>query len=344
MTADAPAEFSLADCTKKEGISLSAPRSRCGPWSYGRRAFHGGLRQHRERYLLRIAPLRTLREVFRFFIVFPVTACCLALEGCSLGTLSLVTPESGFSKTLDISYGPDSRHRLDVYTPERAADAPVVVFFYGGTWMSGSKHEYLYVAAALAARGIVTVIPDYRLYPDIKFPAFLEDAASAVAWVQRHIGEHGGNAHNIILMGHSAGAHIAAMLALDEAYLSAARARPVQGMIGLAGPYDFLPFRREDLKDMFGPPERYPESQPVRFVDGDEPPLLLLHGRRDGLVYPRNTERLAARVRETGGCVRAVFYRHHSHASIVLSLSPLFLKPDVIRQIESFVQDPSCKN
>lgn len=274
---------------------------------------------------------------------FLLALCCLALEGCGLRALNLVTPESGLRKTLDISYGPDSRHRLDVYTPAGAAGAPVVVFFYGGTWMSGSRHEYLYIAASLTARGMVTVIPDYRLYPDIKFPAFLEDAAAAVAWVQRHVREHGGNPDNVVLMGHSAGAHIAAMLTLDERYLRAAQARPAQGMIGLAGPYDFLPLRREDLKDLFGPPERYPESQPVRFVDGDEPPLLLLHGSRDGLVYPRNSERLAARVEEAGGCVRSVFYRQHSHASIVLSLSPLFLKPDVIRQIESFVKNPDCQ-
>lgn len=298
----------------------------------------------RARFARGLPSLRALREVIDLFFIFLTAACSLALEGCGLRTLNAITPESGFSKTLDIAYGSDVRQRLDIYAPARpAADAPVIVFFYGGTWSSGDKHEYRYIAASLTARGIVTAIPDYRLYPGVKFPLFLEDAAAAVAWVQRHAADHGGNARNIVLMGHSAGAHIAAMLALDERYLQAAQAQPVQGMIGLAGPYDFLPLQRDDLKDLFGPPERYSESQPVSFVDGNEAPLLLLHGRRDGMVYPRNTERLAGRVREAGGCVRTVFYRHHSHASIVLSLSPLFLKPDVIRQIENFVKNPDCQ-
>ena len=144
-------------------------------------------------------------------------------------------------------------------------------------------------------------------------------------------------------MGHSAGAHIAAMIALDAHYLDEVQARPVQGMIGLAGPYDFLPLRRDDLKDLFGPPERYPESQPVNFVDDDDPPLLLLHGRHDGLVYPRNTESLAARMNAAGGCAKAVYYPSLSHASILLGLSPLFLKPDILRQIESFVKNPGCE-
>jgi acetyl esterase/lipase len=193
------------------------------------------------------------------FAFLSALCCCLTLAGCGLRTLNAITPESGFGRTPDIAYGPDPRHRLDIYTPAGAtADAPVIVFFYGGTWMSGGRHEYLYIAATLTARGIVTVIPDYRLYPDVRFPAFLEDAASAVAWVQKHIAAYGGNARNVVLMGHSAGAHIAAMLTLDERYLDAANARPVQGMIGLAGPYDFLPLRRDDLKDLFGPPERYP--------------------------------------------------------------------------------------
>lgn len=274
-----------------------------------------------------------------------VALCCLTLTGCGLSTLNLITPEGGFRQTPAIAYGSDARHRLDIYTPDKpAANAPVVVFFYGGSWSSGSRQEYRYVAAALTARGIVAVIPDYRLYPRVKFPLFINDGAAAVAWVQEHIAGYGGDPRNIFLMGHSAGAHIAAMLALDERYLQAVQAQPVQGMIGLAGPYDFLPLRREDLKDMFGPPERYPESQPVHFVDGREPPLLLLHGRRDGIVYPRNTENLAARVNAAGGCVKPVYYRQLSHASIVLGLSPLFLKPDILRQIENFIKNPDCKN
>lgn len=277
-------------------------------------------------------------------VFFLFALCCLAPAGCSLRTLNLVTPESGFKKTLDIPYGPDARQRLDIYEPAKGRGAmPVIIFFYGGTWSSGDKDEYRYVASALTARGIVTVIPDYRLYPRIKFPVFIEDGAAAVAWVQQHIAGYRGDPRNIFLMGHSAGAHIAAMLTLNESYLQAGRAEAVRGMIGLAGPYDFLPLKRDDLKEIFGPPERYPESQPVRFVDGGEPPLLLLHGLRDNLVYPRNTERLAARVQSHGGCVKTVFYRQHNHASLLLGLSPLFLKPDILRQVDIFIKDPHCR-
>jgi acetyl esterase/lipase len=278
-------------------------------------------------------------------LILLLSALIFPLPGCNLGTLNLLASEDGFKLATDVAYGPDQRQRLDIYTPARSSTpAPVVIFFYGGSWSSGDKNRYLYVASALTARGFVAVIPDYRLYPHIKFPAFVEDGAAAVAWVQRHIAAHGGDPRNVVVMGYSAGAHIAALLTLDERYLPAAAAKPVQGMIGLAGPYDFLPFSNEHLEDMFGPPERYPESQPINFVDGKEPPLLLLHGRRDKLVYPLNTELLARRVEARGGCVKAVIYQRVDHITMLLRLSPVFLKPDILRQIEDFVKNPpDCK-
>jgi acetyl esterase/lipase len=276
-------------------------------------------------------------------ILFFQTLLIILLPGCSLNTLNLLASKSAFKRAVDISYGADTRQRLDVYTPGALArPAPVILFFYGGGWNNGDKNSYLYVASSMTQRGFVTVVPDYRLYPYIRFPAFIEDGAAAVAWVQKHISAYGGDPENVILVGYSSGAHIAAMLNLDERYLPAAGARPVQGMIGLAGPYDFLPFNNEHLENMFGPPERYPESQPVNFVDGNEPPLLLLHGGRDKLVYPHNTERLAARVRQYGGCVKTVIYPKLDHISLLVRLSPVFLKPDVIRQIENFVKAPGC--
>jgi acetyl esterase/lipase len=278
-------------------------------------------------------------------LVLLLSALIFPLSGCNLGTLNLLASEDGFKRTADLSYGSDQRQHLDIYTPAgSSAPAPVIIFFYGGSWINGNKNSFLYVASALTARGFVTVIPDYRLYPHIKFPAFVEDGAAVVAWVQQHIADYGGNPRNVVVMGYSAGAHIAALLALDEHYLPAAAAEPVQGMIGLAGPYDFLPFSDERLQDMFGPPERYPASQPINFVDGTEPPLLLLHGKRDKLVYPLNTEHLARRVEARGGCVKAVIYRRVDHLNMLLRLSPVFLKPDILRQIENFVKNPpECK-
>jgi acetyl esterase/lipase len=267
------------------------------------------------------------------------------LPGCSLRTLNLLASESGFKRAVDISYGPDARQQLDIYTPVAAASgAPVVVLIHGGGWPHGDKAALHYVAASLTERGFVTVIPDYRLYPHIKFPAFIEDGAAAVAWVQEHIAAYGGDAANIVLLGYSSGAHIAALLTLDERYLLAAAAKPVQGMIGLAGPYDFLPFTHVEMQDIFGPPERYPESQPINFVDGREPPLLLLHGSRDTLVNPLNTENLARRVAARGGCVQSKIYPRLDHITLLVRLSPLLLKPDILNRIENFVKNPSCKN
>ncbi|HEX5057559.1 MAG TPA: alpha/beta hydrolase [Gammaproteobacteria bacterium] len=267
------------------------------------------------------------------------------LSGCSLDTLNLLASESVFERTADIAYGPDLRQRLDIYKPVAASSrTPVVVFFYGGGWHNGNKNSFLYVASALTKRGLVTVIPDYRLYPNIKFPAFVQDGAAAVAWVQQHIADYGGDPDHIVVMGHSAGAHIAALLALDERYLRALAARPVQGMIGLSGPYDFLPFSHVEMNDIFGPAERYPESQPINFVDVKDPPLLLLHGGRDTLVSPSNTLNLANRVNARGGCVESVIYPRLDHVTLLVRLSPWLLKPDILNRVENFAKAPGCKN
>ena len=141
-------------------------------------------------------------------------------------------------------------------------------------------------------------------------------------------------------MGHSAGAYNAAMLATDESYLSAVGGSRIwlSGMIGLAGPYDFLPVTDPDLKDMFGPPERYADTQPINHVDGRNPPLLLLHGENDESVWPKNTRNFAAKVRAAGGWVETVIYPKMSHGWIVATLSqPLQGQSDVMSYVKDFV-------
>ena len=157
----------------------------------------------------------------------------------------------------------------------------MVVFFYGGNWDSGAKAMYRFVGAALAARGVLTVIPDYRLYPQVRFPAFMDDAAAAVAWTLANIRRFGGDPHRLFLMGHSAGAQIATLLALDPVYLQAQDVAPdtVCGVIGLAGPYDFLPLHDPELETIFGPEAERPRSQPINYVTPQAPPMLLLAGR-----------------------------------------------------------------
>lgn len=237
------------------------------------------------------------------------------------------------------------RHRLDIYRPaEKDGPAPVVVFFYGGNWKSGERRDYLFVGEALASQGFVAVLPDYRLYPEVRFPAFLEDCARSVRWTLTEIAAYGGDVEKLFLMGHSAGAYNAAMLALDAGYLRAAGAdaRRVRGLIGLAGPYDFLPLTTDISKAVFGFPDTPPGTQPIRFVSPQSPPAMLATGDDDSVVRPRNTRRLATRLREVGVPVREVFYPGVSHLMLVGSLAALFRGfAPVLRDVADFVNDAS---
>lgn len=248
--------------------------------------------------------------------------------GCSPGRLlsNLTSNDAtGFSGTF--SYGRHTRQVLDVYRPvaKGSGPSPVVVFFYGGRWQSGDRRDYAFIAHTLTEKGIVTVVPDYRVYPEVRFPSFVEDGADAVKWVKFNISNHGGDPERIFLMGHSAGAHIAAMIAFDERYLGRLKDPGfLAGFIGLAGPYDFLPLSSRTLKDLFGPPDRYPESQPVNFVDGGESPALLLHGDEDTTVWPRNTMRMAAAIEQAGGSVTTRVYPEVDHLEIIGALAKPF--------------------
>ncbi len=257
--------------------------------------------------------------------------CALALPACSaVDLLNLAAPVAETRVARDLPYAGGERRRLDVYAPAGAAGgpAPVVVFFYGGRWSEGDRADYAFVGATLAEHGVVTVIPDYRLYPGVRFPAFVEDGAAAVRWTRDRIARFGGDPARIHLMGHSAGAHIAAMLALDRRFLEGMEPG-IAGMIGLAGPYDFLPLEAGDLRDMFGPPERFEASQPIHYARGDAPPMLLLHGLDDTTVLPSNTRNLAAALRARGGRAETRLYPDVGHAEILGAVSgPLdFLAP-----------------
>lgn len=237
-------------------------------------------------------------------------------RACSpLGLLNGLAPRRLAGR--DIAYGPAPRQRLDIYLPEAGRlPAPVVVFLYGGGWDSGAKAMYRFLGGAFAARGYVTVIPDYRLYPAVRHPAFIEDCAAAFAWTAAHIGGWGGSG-SLFLMGHSAGAYNAAMLALDPRFLAAAGSRlSPRGTIGLAGPYDFLPLQSPRLRAIFGTPTP-PDTQPINHVDGRNAPLLLIAGTADTTVLPANTTRLAARIQAAGGAVVAKLYPGINHREVI---------------------------
>jgi acetyl esterase/lipase len=247
------------------------------------------------------------------------------LSACSPVTiLNALAPKAGITETRDVRYAPGDRHELDIYAPEEAlvgrSAAPVVVFIYGGGWTDGNKGEYRFVAAALAARGYLTVVPDYRLYPRVRFPAFLQDNAAAVAWTKANIARYGGDPHRIFLMGHSAGAYNVAMLTLDKQGLAAVGMDPdrdITGTIGLAGPYDFLPLHDPELENVFAPAGDLRLSQPITFARGNAPPMFLAAGTADTTVLPLNTEHLAAAIRRDGGTVEERLYPGVNHTKII---------------------------
>jgi len=269
----------------------------------------------------------------------------LFLEGCSrLGFLAANVPAvfGPYKRHANIAYGADPRQRLDVYVPESASlePRPVVVFWHGGRWRYGDKADYRFVGAALAESGYVAVVANYRNYPQVKMPGFLGDAAQAALWSAAHAKEYGGDPKRLYLMGHSAGAHLAAMVTLDPRYFAAAgqAAPPIAGVIGLSGPYDFLPLLEADVQDMFGPPPIYPESQPINFVRGDAPPMLLVHGLEDDTVRPKNSRNLAAALRAAGVPVTLKLYPKISHSDTVAALTSLLRgRAPTLADIRTFV-------
>ncbi len=271
-------------------------------------------------------------------------AIVVGLGACApLTLLNAVTPASSYEKSADIAYGDDPRQRLDVYTPVKASSpAPVVVFFYGGSWNKGERADYAFVGSALASRGIVTVVADYRLYPQVRYPTFLEDSAAAVAWTHSQIDRFGGDAQRIFLMGHSSGAYNAAMVALDKRWLEKSSLSPniVRGWIGLAGPYDFLPIENPDVKPVFHFPNSPPESQPIRYAFAGSPPALLIAASEDELVNPqRNTGDMATKLRAAGVPVKELYFPKPSHTTLIASLVwPFQHLAPVLNEVDSFVQ------
>jgi acetyl esterase/lipase len=269
-------------------------------------------------------------------------ALTLGLGGCSAtGVLATLTASPSVKSDRDIAYADGPRHSLDIYRPAAAGRHPVVVFIYGGGWDSGAKAEYRFIGQTLAAQGFLTVIPDYRIYPDVRYPAFLQDNALAVRWVKDHAQDYGGDPGDLFLMGHSAGAYAAVMLAVDRRWLQAVQMDPrrdLKGAIGIAGPYDFLPLHTDELRTIFGPPEQRPDTQPINHVDGQAPPLLLITDSGDKTVDPGNTTRMAERVRERGGQVEAVTYPGLSHALILGAMAgPLSFLAPVTRTVVDFI-------
>jgi len=247
--------------------------------------------------------------------------------------LNFTAPRWGYRVERAIPYGPEARHRMDLYLPKRKADnAATVLFFYGGAFISGHRREYRFVGQALASKGIIVGIADYGLFPEHRFPQFVEDGAKAAVFLRKTLHEYGGDPNRLFVAGHSAGAYIAVMLASDGRYLREAGAdlSSLAGAIGIAGPYDFLPITNPTRIEIFGGTDRL-ETQPIHFIDGQRPPMLLLTGDRDVNILPRNTHNMAARLREHGNDVKEIVYPGIDHFRIILGLAPLFRRVVPIR-------------
>ena len=240
------------------------------------------------------------------------------------------------------AYGPSPRQRLDVYAPRGAkGQAPIAVFFYGGSWDSGRRQDYNWVGRALASRGFVTVVADYRLYPEVKYPDFLADSAQAVRWASDHAARFGADPSRIVLVGHSAGAYNAAMLAFDGRYLQAAGVDPkrVKAMAGLSGPYDFLPLKGDITHRIFGETADLPGTQPTAYVTAASPPAFLATGDADDMVWPKNTVALACSLRTAGVEVEERHYPGVDHIRMVLALSkPLRGRAPVLDEMTEFLR------
>lgn len=254
-----------------------------------------------------------------------------------------------YRRSADIAYGGLPAQRFDLYTPNAATSAarPIVIFVHGGSWSGGDKNQYRFIGATCAGQGWIGAVVDYRLYPAVKFPAFVDDVALAVQYVRDHAEEWGGDRERIYLMGHSAGAHIAMMAALDPEFLRArgGDSHWLRGVIGLAGAYDFMPFDYDYMFDLFGPEAAYPRSQPVNFARADAPPLLLLHGKRDTTVRLRNTRNLAAAMQHVGGRVQTKYYEGIDHVDIVAALSiPARGRAPVLTDIAAFIDETAPRS
>lgn len=274
-----------------------------------------------------------------------VAVALAALVACApVATLNGLAPDDTHTLTPDVAYGPLPRQRLDVYKPTAPAPAagyPVVVFFYGGSWNRGERHDYKFVGEALASKGMVAILADYRLYPQVRYPEFLNDCALAMAYGLSHARELGGDPKRVFVMGHSAGAYNAVMLALDERWLKPTGHSPreLAGFIGLAGPYDFLPMTNPDAQPVFFHPHYPAGSQPIDYARRDAPRAFLAAPIDDTLVNPRrSTMGLAKRLQDAGATVDLKMYERVNHMTLAGAFArPLRWLAPVLDDVAGFV-------
>ena len=277
----------------------------------------------------------------------PLLALLAGVVGCSpIRTAEFFLLRGNYERAENRVYGDEPRQVLDVYTPKDVITGPrpVVVYLYGGRWQAGSKDQYRLLADALTERGAVVVVPDYRLAPAVAFPAWVNDAAQAIRWARDSIEHYGGDPHQLFVMGHSAGAHTAALLALDSTYLEQVglRRTVLSGVVSIAGPVA-TEWTDADVQALMGPRDRWGRTYPLQQVDTAAPPLLLLHGREDQTVSPENSHRLAEALRQQGGCAEVIMYPDLGHVEIILALAlARYRIAPVVEDVIRFMRAPTA--
>jgi acetyl esterase/lipase len=285
------------------------------------------------------SPLRISAAFACLLTLAPLAGC----SGISVYNDLAAQGDTGEVVLQDIAYGPNKRQSADIYIPAgNPQGAPVVVFFYGGKWSSGTKADYSFVGETFAQRGYVTIVADYRLVPQIKYPAFVEDTAKATAFAYTTAARYGGDPNKLFLVGHSAGAYNAVMVALAPEFLAQEGLTPavIKGVAAISGPYDFVPFDADMVVAAFGGTPNLPATQPINRVAPDQfvPPMLLLAGTSDTLVRPRHTERFAAVLAANGKHVETIYYKGVGHAATVLSIGePMRKRAPVVDDVLNFL-------
>lgn len=265
-------------------------------------------------------------RVFVFAIALLFILGGLAYHFAALKVFNALVSKDAGTKIIaqGVAFGPDTRQRLDIYAPIGATSRiPIILFVYGGSWNDGDRSNYEFVGRAFAASGYLAFVMDYRLHPEHKFPAYVEDVALAISWAEHQGARFGGDPHSIFVVGHSAGAYNATLAILDNHYLKDADVDPssIRGVATLAGPFHFLPLDTDVTIATFGDVKDLASTQPVNFARPYSPPFLLLSGTADTTVYPKNSRALAQRMKDVGASVETKEYKDMNHTGILIALS-----------------------
>jgi acetyl esterase/lipase len=290
--------------------------------------------------------MKNFIKLTHLFLIFLLSSLLTSCVSSGLKVINSLAKSKNFESYQNVPYADKEYNNLNLYTPKNKEVKATIIFFYGGCWGHCStlnKDNYIFVVDTLIQQGYAVVVPDYRKYPKVKFTEIINDAKAATLWTLQHLTDYGVENKNVFLMGHSAGAHMAAMLADDERFLGE-DLNKITGFIGLAGPYDFYPFTAQYMYELFPPENDYFNALPINFINGNEPPHLLLQGKTDNSVYIHNSVNLGEKLNQHSNEHKVILYEKMSHAKILLGLSrPLRNRLTVLNDINDFIEKHSDK-